>query len=222
MITRSGISSKLKAYTMKVFRLSYSRDTVDSATIVTDWLIRLTNGSYSSNGNHGKGGVVNGNVGDGSLDINFSDYTAGLSGNKGRTVTEKKLVVTLNVVGRPSLETSQIIHIDNVGTKWSGDYYVKTCTHDLSPDMGYTCTLELNKNGEKAEIESSTTKLSTEKIVEDISSSSTDSHSKNRKASNTTSDSKKDKSYKRTYYSTSIVSTSKPKEPYKTKKARDK
>lgn len=221
-ITTSSISDRLKAYTMKVFRLTYSRDTVDSATIVTDWLIRLTNDSYSSSANGGKGGVVNGSGGDGSLGINFSDYTSGLSGNKGRTVTEKKLVVTLHVVGRPSLETSQIIHIDNVGTKWSGDYYVKTCTHDLSPDIGYTCTLELNKNGEKAEIESSTTKLSTEKIVEDISSTSTESYSKNRKASNTTSDSKTDKSYKRTYYSTTRVNTSKPKEPYKTKKARDK
>lgn len=220
-ITNPTNRDRYKHYRVKVFRLSYSRDTVDSATIVTDWLIRLTNDSYSSSANDGRGGVV-GSGGDGSLGMNFSDYTSGLSGNKGRTVTEKKLVVTLHVVGRPSLETSQIIHIDNVGTKWSGDYYVKTCSHDLSPDMGYTCTLELNKNGEKAEIESSTTKLSTEKIVEDISSTSNDSHSKNRKASNTTSDSKKDNSYKRTYYSTSRVSTSKPKEPYKTKKARDK
>lgn len=215
-ITNAGPYGKFEAYTMKVFRLSYSRGTVESAQIVTDWLIRLSNGSYSSTS--GSGGSSNGGInGDTNLDLNFSDYTTGLSGNKGRTVTEKKLVVTLTVIGRPSLETSQILHIDNVGKKWSGDYYVKTCTHDLSSDMGYTCTLELNKNGEKAEIESSTTKLSTEKIVEDTSTTST-----SRRASDRTSDSKKDNSYKRTYYSTQRVSTSKPKEPYKTKKARDK
>ena len=201
-----------KHYRIKVFRLTYTRGLVDSSQIVTDWLIRLMNPNYTSNNSSGNSISVSNGGG-------ISSYAPGLVGNTGRTVTEKKLVVTMRVIGRPSLESSQIIHISNVGKKWSGDYYIKTCSHDMSPDMGYTCTLELNK---KAEVESTTTKLSTTKVVSDISSSSDNKYNKSRMSNNTPSSNKDDKSYKREYYSTSKVTTSLSKKEYRTKNARDK
>lgn len=206
-------SRHYRHYRVKVFRLAYGRGQVDSSQIVTDWLIRC----YSAANNTSQG--TSGNTG-GSLGI--SNYTPGLLGNSGRRITEKKLVVNLKVIGRPSLESSQIIHIENVGKKWSGDYYIKSCSHDMSIDMGYTCTLELNKNGEKAEIESTTTKLSTDKVVKDIASTNENSRNSSRTTNNTPSSNKEDKSYKREYYSTSKVTVSKPKSQYKTKKANDK
>lgn len=208
-------SRHYRHYRVKVFRLAYGRGQVDSSQIVTDWLIRLISPTATNNTSQG---ISGGNGGD--LDI--SNYTPGLLGNSGRSVTEKKLVVNLRVIGRPSLESSQIIHIENVGKKWSGDYYIKSCSHDMSTDMGYTCTLELNKNGEKAEIESTTTKLSTDKVVKDIASTNDNSRNSSRTTHNSASSNKEDKSYKREYYSTSKVTVSKPKSQYKTKKAHDK
>ena len=200
-------------YRIKVFRLANTKGVVESAQIVTDWLIRLSNPGYSSTGRTTISGGTGGAGG---------SYIPSLTGNTGRTVTEKKLVVTMRVIGRPSLESSQIIHIGNVGEKWSGDYYIKTCSHNMSPDMGYTCTLELTKNGEKAEIESGTTKLSTGKVVKDLSSTSDNQHNSSRGYKGSSSSNKEDKSYKREYYSTSKTTTSKPKSKYQTKKARDK
>lgn len=200
-------------YRIKVFRLANTKGVVESAQIVTDWLIRLSNPGYSSTGRTTISGGTGGAGG---------SYIPSLTGNTGRTVTEKKLVVNMRVIGRPSLESSQIIHIGNVGEKWSGDYYIKTCSHDMSPDMGYTCTLELTKNGEKAEIESGTTKLSTGKVVKDLSSTSDNQHNSSRGYKGSSSSNQEDKSYKREYYSTSKTTTSKPKSKYQTKKARDK
>ena len=200
-------------YRIKVFRLANTKGVVESAQIVTDWLIRLSNPGYSSTGRTNISGGTGGAGG---------SYIPSLTGNTGRTVTEKKLVVTMRVIGRPSLESSQIIHIGNVGEKWSGDYYIKTCSHNMSPDMGYTCTLELTKNGEKAEIESGTTKLSTGKVVKDLSSTSDNQHNSSRGYKGSSSSNQEDKSYKREYYSTSKTTTSKPKSKYQTKKARDK
>ena len=200
-------------YRIKVFRLANTKGVVESAQIVTDWLIRLSNPGYSSTGRTTISGGTGGAGG---------SYIPSLTGNTGRTVTEKKLVVTMRVIGRPSLESSQIIHIGNVGEKWSGDYYIKTCSHNMSPDSGYTCTLELTKNGEKAEIESGTTKLSTGKVVKDLSSTSDNQHNSSRGYKGSSSSNQEDKSYKREYYSTSKTTTSKPKSKYQTKKARDK
>lgn len=208
-------SRHYRHYRVKVFRLAYGRGQVDSSQIVTDWLIRLISSTATNNASQDIPGSNGG-------DLDISNYTPGLLGNSGRSVTEKKLVVKLRVIGRPSLESSQIIHIENVGKKWSGDYYIKSCSHDMSTDMGYTCTLELNKNGEKAEIESTTTKLSTDKVVKDIASTNDNSRNSSRTTHNSTSSNKEDKSYKREYYSTSKVTVSKPKSPYKTKKAHDK
>lgn len=65
-------------------------------------------------------------------------------------VVERKLTVQALVVGNPILESSQIIVLKNLGSKWSGPYYIKSCSHRLTPREGYTCSLELIQNTTKA------------------------------------------------------------------------
>lgn len=66
--------------------------------------------------------------------------------NGGLKSTEKKLVVHMTVVGRPSLQSSQIIKVSNIGKKWSGYYYIKKCTHTMDAGQGYLTQLELTPN----------------------------------------------------------------------------
>lgn len=76
--------------------------------------------------------------------------------NNGLKYTERKQECQMVVVGRPSLESSQILIIDNIGRKWSGAWYIKKCTHMMDAGNGYTCQLKLVRNGAKSG--SSTTK----------------------------------------------------------------
>lgn len=65
------------------------------------------------------------------------------SANQARKITEKKLQAKVLLVGRPSLKTSQVITIHNVGKKWSGSWYIKKCIHKIEGSSGYTTELEL-------------------------------------------------------------------------------
>lgn len=212
---------------VKVFRYHYERAKVDSAQIVADYMIRMLkqiegsggslSGGGSNSGSYG-GGVkitIGGGSGGGSYGGSLVDdgtISENRHGNRGRRATEKKLVVNMKVIGRPSLETSQIIHIDNVGSKWSGDYYIKSVTHDMSSDSGYTCQLELQRNGSQAEIESVSLHASTEKVVKD-----NDSSNRDRKFTHTDTDSKSSKRDRKVYTPTRTTSTSS--KPRNTKQA---
>lgn len=66
--------------------------------------------------------------------------------NSSRKMTEKKLIARAIVVGRPSLQTSQVISIQNVGKRWSGSWYIKKCVHKLEGSSGYTVELELTRH----------------------------------------------------------------------------
>lgn len=66
--------------------------------------------------------------------------------NGSRKITEKKLIAKALVVGRPSLQTSQVISIQNVGKRWSGSWYIKKCVHKLEGSSGYTVELELTRH----------------------------------------------------------------------------
>lgn len=68
------------------------------------------------------------------------------SANGSRKITEKKLMAKALVVGRPSLQTSQVITLHNVGKKWSGSWYIKKCVHRLEGSSGYTVELELTRH----------------------------------------------------------------------------
>lgn len=66
--------------------------------------------------------------------------------NGGVKYKERQLNCNMTVVGRPSLESSQILILENVGKKWSGPWYIKRCTHQFDSGSGYLCQLELVKN----------------------------------------------------------------------------
>lgn len=222
--TSYGGREQAHYFRVKVFRYHYERTKADSAQIVADYMVRMfkqiegSGGSLGGSSNSG-GGVkitLGGGSGGGSYTGSIGDDTGTISenrhGNRGRRATEKKLVVNMKVIGRPSLETSQIIHIDNVGSKWSGDYYIKSVSHDMSPDSGYTCQMELQRNSSQAEIESVSVQASTEKVVRD-----NDSSNRDRKFTHTDTDSKSSKIDRKVYTPTRTTSTSS--KPRNTKQA---
>lgn len=72
------------------------------------------------------------------------------AGNSQKAVVERKLVVKIEVVGNPFLETSKVINILNVGKRWQGSWYIKAVSHLMTAGKGYTTQVELVKNGSKA------------------------------------------------------------------------
>lgn len=85
--------------------------------------------------------------------------------NGGLKTTERKLVCQMTVVGRPSLQSSQVISLENVGKRWSGYWYIKSIQHSMDAGQGYLCTLDLIKSNAKAGQTTSKTQLSTQDIV---------------------------------------------------------
>lgn len=199
-------------FRVKVFRYHYTRTKVNAAQIVADDAVRVLENYGKSSPKKPSVSISlggGGNSWSGDLGDNISENR---HGNRGRRATEKKLVVNMKVIGRPSLETSQIIHIDNVGSKWSGDYYIKSVSHDMSPDSGYTCQMELQRNSSQAEIESVSVQASTEKVVRD-----NDDSNRDRKYTHTQTDSKSSRRDRKIYTSTRTKSTSS--KPNNTKQA---
>lgn len=66
--------------------------------------------------------------------------------NQSRKHTERKLQAKATVIGRPSLATSQVIILHNVGKRWSGAWYIKKCLHKIEGSSGYTTELELTRH----------------------------------------------------------------------------
>lgn len=65
--------------------------------------------------------------------------------NRTKKTKHKEIEVQMLVVGRPSLCAGQYIDILNIGNRYSGQWYIKTCVHQLDSN-GYTCSLTLKKN----------------------------------------------------------------------------
>ena len=152
------------SYRVQILRQKWVKGRINKIAYVTDWVCRICGGNRGNGGANGNGygGIHIGIGGPG-----VGGFGGSYAGNYGRTVTEKKLVVSMQVIGRPSLETSQIITIGNVGEKWSGDYYIKTCTHQIDSSNGYTCSLDLNSNGEKSGSTTNDESIDTNKIIKD-------------------------------------------------------
>lgn len=85
--------------------------------------------------------------------------------NGGLKISERKLVCQMTVVGRPSLQSSQVISLENVGKMWSGFWYIKSVQHSMDAGQGYLCTLDLIKNNARDGQTTSKTQLSTQDIV---------------------------------------------------------
>lgn len=152
---------KPRYFQVKIYHLANHKTQVSLGQELTDWALREA--GYDPNGGGWK-----------------KDKLANASG----TWEEKKLVVKMDVVGRPSLATSQILTILNVGQRWSGNYYVKTCTHRMDASEGYICSLELSKNKGKPGVHTREDKIDTKKIIKDNSNGNTTN--RNRGASKVT------------------------------------
>ena len=83
------------------------------------------------------------------------------AGNRGKQITERKLMCNMTCIGNPKLESSHVLLITNVGKKWSGAWYIKTCTHQFSSGQGYTCRLELVKGDTNTPVQASALGLGT-------------------------------------------------------------
>lgn len=85
--------------------------------------------------------------------------------NGGLKTTERKLSCQMTVVGRPSLQSSQVIFLGNVGKRWSGYWYIKSVQHSMDAGQGYLCTLDLIKNNARDGQITAKSHLSTQDIV---------------------------------------------------------
>lgn len=65
--------------------------------------------------------------------------------NRAKKAKHKEIEVQMIVIGRPLLSSGQYLYIGNIGKKYSGNWYVKTCIHQMDSN-GYTCSLTLKKS----------------------------------------------------------------------------
>lgn len=121
--------------------------------------------------------------------------------NGGLKISERKLVCQMTVVGRPSLQSSQIISLENVGKRWSGFWYIKSVQHSMDAGQGYLCTLDLVKNNARDGQTTSKTQLSTQDIVSnDAKDSAKTGFGKNKKNTANASDIVHDFTYNEVVY----------------------
>lgn len=69
--------------------------------------------------------------------------------NKARRAKLREIQVSLRVIGRPSLCADTVITLLNIGARYSGKWYVKTCIHQID-GSGYSTSLTLTKNKQTA------------------------------------------------------------------------
>lgn len=70
----------------------------------------------------------------------------GKASNQQAKASLEKNPASAKVIGDPLLKSGIILTINNVSKKFSGNYYVTECTHDLDFRSGYTISLELKRN----------------------------------------------------------------------------
>lgn len=138
--------NKPRYFQVKILHLANHKTSVSLNKEFTDWALREV-GYDPSNGG----------------------WKQNKMANSSGSWEEKKLVVKMDVVGRPSLASSQILTLLNVGQRWSGNYYIKTCTHRMDAAEGYICSIELSQNRGKPGVHTKEDKVNTEKLVKDTS-----------------------------------------------------
>lgn len=92
-------------------------------------------------------------------------WAVNANANGGLKITERKLVCQMTVIGRPSLASSQVIYLGNVGKRWSGYWYIKSVQHSMDAGQGYLCTLDLIRSNSMEGTSTTKTQLSTQDIV---------------------------------------------------------
>ena len=172
--------NKPRYFQVKILHLANHKTSVSLSKEFTDWALRQV-GYDPSNGG----------------------WKQNKMANSSGSWEEKKLVVKMDVVGRPSLASSQILTLLNVGQRWSGNYYIKTCTHRMDAAEGYICSIELSHNRGKSGVHTKEDKVNTEKLVKDTAQGNNRNQSRGVKkvttkaVTTTTRDYKKPQSTKR-------------------------
>ena len=69
--------------------------------------------------------------------------TSGIGGDIVKK-TENEVTATASIFGNPTISCSRVLTIDNVGKRYSGDWYIKKVTHEIS-NGDYTCSLDFKK-----------------------------------------------------------------------------
>lgn len=64
--------------------------------------------------------------------------------------SEKELAIyqgTADIIGDVDLESSKVIQLLGIGIKYSGNYYIESVTHEITPENGYICYLSILRTG---------------------------------------------------------------------------
>lgn len=59
-----------------------------------------------------------------------------------------RYLADLSVQGDVELESSRVIYVGGVGKKYSGNYYVFSVRHEITPEAGYICYIKMFRNGQ--------------------------------------------------------------------------
>ena len=78
----------------------------------------------------------------------------GITKSSTKKATLKVLAGTLTVEGNPMLKPNEIVTIENVAKRHSGNWLTEKVTHDISAGGTYTCTVDVVKNGTQKETSS--------------------------------------------------------------------
>lgn len=81
------------------------------------------------------------------VEDNAKDAHAAGSNDQAKKALEME-PAKLKVVGDPLLESGVILTVNGIAKKYSGNYYVIECTHDVLRGSGYLVTMELKRNAQ--------------------------------------------------------------------------
>lgn len=138
------------------FRISYFGYGSGTRKMSAERFIRGILDRYDGSSNSRGGGVPN-----------VSNMIRNAAANIGRGKKEKKLQASLTVIGNPILETGQQIGIQNVGKKYSGNWYIHKITHSLDPGRGYTTDLVLSRQAPKPSVSGTYSEIHTQSYTVD-------------------------------------------------------
>lgn len=79
----------------------------------------------------------------------IEDAKEQIAGNGINRQSHKELELysaTAEILGDTELESSKIIYISGIALKYTGNYYIQSVNHEVVPDRGYICYLNLLRN----------------------------------------------------------------------------
>ena len=80
---------------------------------------------------------------------------------------QKQKECTLKVLGRPELESSMVVEINNISKSHSGEWYTKKVKHTLN-SSGYICSCELIAKSQPVSVNQTTSTINTQSIYSEF------------------------------------------------------